>query len=95
MTRQVTTALVTAAIAAGALIAASLPSRAFWERSQIAACAEARSEAEWLRKQCWIFEPVPEFSVPVLYPYGKSYFLPHGGAHRHRPGGRSVVRRLG
>jgi hypothetical protein len=95
MTRQVTTALVTAAIAAGTLIAASSPTSAFWERSHIAACAEARSEAEWLRKQCWIFDPVPEFPVPALYPYGESYSLPYGGSHRHRPGGKPVVRRLG
>jgi hypothetical protein len=95
LTRRVTTPLVAAAIATGTLIAASSPSRAFWERSQIAACAEARSEAEWLWRQCWIFEPVPEFPVPALYPYGESYSPSYSGSYRHRPGGRPVVRRLG
>jgi len=83
---------------AAATIVAALSSRAeaFWERSQIMACAEAQSEAERIRRQCWIFAPVPEFPAPVLSGYR---YVPYekrsGRARGPWPNGEKVIRRLG
>lgn len=84
-----------AAVAAGAF---GLPSRgeAFWERSQIMACAEAQTEAERIKRQCWIFDPVPEFPAPALSGYRAVPYHGRTGAPRGSwPQGEKVVRRLG
>ncbi len=68
------------------------PAQAFWKRSHWAACNEASTQAERLRRQCWIFEPVQEWPAPALFYESPGYRAP-GDVEPQRGG--SVVRRLG
>lgn len=78
-------------------VAASSPSQAFWQRSQVSHCADATSDAERARHRCWELRAYADPGWPALELGGAGY-----RAYRSRspepalpPGGRAPVRRLG
>jgi hypothetical protein len=85
-------AVVALAIAASA---AAAPAGAFWPRSQLMACSEAASEADFQRLRCWELEG----RVQVPMSFGPAT-APYAGAPAKRqpwtePRQGVVVRRLG
>jgi hypothetical protein len=87
------------AIAAGlaALAGSGSSAAAFWQRSQVSACADATSEAERLRLRCFELNAYADPGWPALGlgrggAYGGSWY-DAPGERRFKPG--AATRRLG
>ena len=74
-----------------AALATPAPSEAFWPRSQLMACAEAASEADYLRWRCRELDGFGEYPNP----FGREFGPPSRDGQYWRPRRGSVVRRLG
>lgn len=88
--------LIPACLAAAVLAATGKPAAAFWQRSQVAACSDATTEAERQRLRCWELNAYADPGWPALGRSGGAYLLPAPAIrpdHGHKGGG--VTRRLG
>lgn len=89
--------IVTLAVALSG-IAASSPSQAFWQRSQVSHCADATTDAERARHRCYELRAYADPGWPALgvgeVGFYRSYKY-RTPAPAYPPGGRPPVRRLG
>jgi hypothetical protein len=94
--RVLTRLVIASQLALVALAAGGSPSHAFWKRSHWDACNDAPNEAERIRLQCWIFEPVDQFPPLGVIGIEGRYGGPPWRAHRPKSRiGGPVVQRLG
>lgn len=78
-------------------IAASSPSQAFWQRSQVSHCNDATTDAERARHRCWELRAYADPGWPALGLGEGAYrvYRYKSQAPGYAPLGRPPVRRLG
>jgi len=89
---MLTRLIIASLLATGAFVSSSGASQAFWKRSHWGACNEAPNEAERIRLNCWIFDPVPDFPPLGVIGFGAYGVSPYP---KRPPSPGPTVRRLG